>query len=63
VHPDRGAWVVRWREEGLQRSRRFHSEPEAVSFAEGLCGLRAPPGSTPNVYPYETSDGVHWRYT
>jgi integrase len=63
VHPNRGGWEVRWREQGTNRARRFHTQAEAVAFDQGLRGARAPESSTPNVYPYETSDGVRWRYT
>jgi hypothetical protein len=64
VHPDRGAWVVRWRQEGRQRSRRFATEPEALAFEEGLSGGSGKPrSSTPNVYPYETRAGIRWRYS
>ncbi|HEX5980971.1 MAG TPA: tyrosine-type recombinase/integrase, partial [Thermoleophilaceae bacterium] len=64
VHPDRGAWVVRWRHEGRQRSRRFDSEREAIAFEEGLSGGSGKPrSSTPYVYPYETSAGIRWRYS
>jgi hypothetical protein len=64
VHPDRGAWVVRWRDNGAQRARRFKTEGEAIAFDEGLSGgSGAPRSSTPNVYPYETSDGLRWRYS
>jgi integrase len=64
IHVDRGAWVVRWRDQGLQRSRRFRSEAEALAFDAGRRGgSGTPASSTPNVYPYETSNGVRWRYT
>jgi hypothetical protein len=36
VHPDRGAWVVRWRDQDLRRRRGFGSRAEAPAFAEGL---------------------------
>jgi hypothetical protein len=64
VHPDRGAWVVRWRDNGAQRARRSKTEGEAVAFDEGLSGgSGSPRSSTPNVYPYETSNGLRWRYS
>jgi hypothetical protein len=64
VHAARGAWVVRWRENRRQRSRRFPTEAEAVAFEEGMSGGAVRPrSSTPNVYPYETSAGTRWRYT
>ena len=56
VHPDRGAWVVRWRHNGAQRARRFKTQAEALAFHEGVSGGAAKPrSSTPNVYPYETA--------
>ena len=59
VHPDRGRWVVRWRDNGTQRARRFKTEAEANAFHDGITGGAAKAGSsTPNVYPYETSDGT-----
>jgi hypothetical protein len=64
VHPDRGAWVVRWRDNGAQWARRFKTEGEAVAFDEDLSGgFGSARSSTPNVYPYETSDGIRWRYS
>ena len=64
VHPDRGAWVVRWRDDGAQRARRFKTQPEAIAFDEGVSGRAGKPrSSTPNVYPYETSEGTRWRYS
>jgi hypothetical protein len=62
VHPDRGAWVVRWRDTGTQRGRRFKTRAEALAFDKGVSrGAGKPRSSTPNVYPYETSDGTRWR--
>jgi hypothetical protein len=62
VHPDRGAWVVRWRDNGAQPARRFKTEAEAIAFDEGVSGGAGKPrSSTPNVYPYETSEGTCWR--
>jgi integrase len=56
--------VVRWRDDGTQRARRFKTEAEALAFDEGVSGGTAKPrSSTPNVYPYETSDGTRWRYS
>ena len=64
VHPDRGAWTVRWRQDGQQRARRFKTEAEALAFDEGISGGAAKPrSSTPNVYPYETTAGTRWRYS
>jgi hypothetical protein len=62
VQRDRGAWVVRWRQDGRQPSRRFATEPEALAFEQGLSGgSRKPRSSTPNVCPYETRAGIRWR--
>jgi hypothetical protein len=46
VHHDRGAWVVRWRQDDRQRSRRFATEPEALAFEEGLSGRSGKPRSS-----------------
>lgn len=55
--------MVRWRQDGRQRSRRFGTEPEAIAFEEGLSGGSGKPRiSTPYVYPYETRAGIRWRY-
>jgi hypothetical protein len=63
VHHDRGEWVVRWRQDRGQRSRRFETEAAARAFDDGLRGGGGPRSSTPNVYPYETAAGVRWRYS
>ena len=56
--------MVRWRDNGAQRARRFKTEAEALAFDDGVSGGAAKPrSSTPNVYPYETSDGTRWRYS
>jgi hypothetical protein len=56
--------VVRWRVNGSQRARRFQTEAEAIAFDEGVSGGTGKTGSsTPNVYPYETSEGTRWRYS
>jgi hypothetical protein len=38
VHPDRGAWVVRWRDNGAQRARRFKTEAEALAAVHRIYG-------------------------
>ena len=40
VHYDDGRqrWVVRWREDGRQRTRRFKTVEEAESFDEAIRG-------------------------
>jgi integrase len=65
VHPDRGAFVVRWRQDGRQRAKRFLTEAEANAFDERLAIEDVPQASSsvPNVYPYETVAGIRWRYT
>jgi hypothetical protein len=56
--------VVRWRENSTQRARRFKTKAEAFAFDEGVSGGAAKPrSSTPNGYPYETSEGTRWRYS
>ena len=56
--------MVRWRVNGSQRARRFKTEAEAIAFDEGVSGGTGKAGSsTPNVYPYETSEGTRWRYS
>jgi hypothetical protein len=37
--------VVRWRENGTQRARRFKTEAEALAFDEGVSGRVAKPRS------------------
>jgi integrase len=48
VHRDRGARVVRWRQDGRQRARRFKTEPEAPAFEDGLSGG---PASRTQLHP------------
>jgi hypothetical protein len=55
--------VVRWRDDGGQRARRFATEAEAIAFDEGISGGSKARSSTPNIYPYEISDGTRWRYS
>jgi hypothetical protein len=56
--------VVRWRVNGSQRARRFKTEAEAIASDEGVSdGTGKTGSSTPNVYPYETSEGTRWRYS
>jgi hypothetical protein len=44
--------VVRWRDNGAQRARRFKTQPKALAFDEGVSdGAVRPRSSTPNVYP------------
>lgn len=77
AHYDRSRdrWIVRWRENGRQRARRFVTEAEAVDFdhavnpreAEppvGAASVESAAGSRDKsgVYPYDTDDGVRWRF-
>jgi Phage integrase, N-terminal SAM-like domain len=56
--------VVRWRVNGSRRARRFKTEAEAIASDEGVSdGTGKTGSSTPNVYPYETSEGTRWRYS
>jgi hypothetical protein len=59
VQRDRAAWVVRWRQDGQQRARRFATEPEALAFDEGISGGARPRSSTPNVYRGKLGDRRH----
>ena len=76
VHFDRvrGRWIVRWRDNGRQRARRFVDEASARNFE---AGLRPPPAVAEiarvarlegqvvdqgGVYGYETAAGTHWRF-
>ena len=66
--PDRARFVVRWRESGRQRSKRFRSEEEAVAFdakREAPILLRAEPAQRAGgdgVYAYSTGPGVRYRF-
>ena len=71
VHYDRARdrWVVRWREQGRQRARRFFAEAEARTFEAGVAPARPAPAIAPTspgrgdgVYAYETTEGTRWRY-
>ncbi len=63
VHYDRARdrWVVRWREAGRQRARRFSDEAAARVFESRVAPRRpAPaaagaPGGQGGVYAYETT--------
>ena len=64
----RERWVVRWREAGRQRERRFASEREAVAFdtqvasTRGAGALTAAPAGSAGVYAYETTAGTRRRF-
>jgi hypothetical protein len=74
---DRGRWVVRWRENGRQRSRTFPTEGEAQAFNSALNPPNPPHdvveevqpddprsagGDKSGVYSYTTSAGTRWRF-
>jgi hypothetical protein len=72
IHFDasRDRFVVRWKEDGRRRVRRFRSEAEAIAFdASLLRPVRRPPlaASVPTpaagdgIYAYETRDGTRYR--
>jgi len=69
-----GRWIVRWRDNGRQRARRFADETAALDFE---AGLRPPPAVAEvarvtrleaqvvdqgGVYAYETATGTRWRF-
>lgn len=65
VHCDqaRERWVVRWREAGRQRARRFASEDAARTFdasvspARSAAALEAPTTDGAGVHVHETAHG------
>jgi hypothetical protein len=73
----RRKYVVRWREDGRQRNRRFATQEAAETFNATLDRRRARPsepvapivGPPPEpqrgdgVYAYQTKDGRRWRFT
>src|SRR5918995_2457190 len=75
VHFDRvrGRWILRWRDNGRQRARRFADEASALAFE---ASLRPPPVveretiarhearvvNQGGVYAYETGAGPRWRF-
>jgi integrase len=70
VHYDRTRerWVVRWREAGRQRARRFASEDAARALDAGVSPARSahspvePASDGAGVYTYETANGPRWRF-
>ena len=76
VHFDRvrGRWIVRWRDNGRQRARRFADEASALDFEAGLgpppqeaqptrtARLEARVVDQGGVYAYETTVGTRWRF-
>ena len=69
---DKQRWRVRWRENGKQRSRRFVTEAEAMTFDEERSGLSTEPPPTPHarapsaagdaIYAYDTKAGRRYRF-
>jgi integrase len=62
---DRDRWVVRWREAGRQRARRFADEAAACRFDAQVAQPPARPVAEcghGGVYAYATTDGARWRY-
>jgi integrase len=73
IHFDasRDRFVVRWKQDGRRRVRRFRSEADAIAFdASLLAPARRPPlaASVPTpaagdgIYAYETRDGTRYRF-
>jgi Ser/Thr protein kinase RdoA (MazF antagonist) len=73
IHFDasRDRFVVRWKEDGRRRVRRFRSEADAIAFdASLLRPVRHPPIApampTPaagdGIYAYETRNGTRYRF-
>ena len=76
VHFDRVRvrWIVRWRDNGRQRARRFADEAAALEFEASLrpppevleparrTRLEAPVVDQGGVYGYETTAGTRWRF-
>jgi hypothetical protein len=77
THYDRSRdrWIVRWRENGRQRARRFDTEREARDFEAVMCPDQPAPevvepnhnhdqagGDHAGVYPYVTTAGTRWRF-
>jgi integrase len=64
----RDRWVVRWRETGKQRARRFKSEAEAkpmdarLSPARPAVAVVDAPANQGGVYAYATADGRRRRF-
>jgi hypothetical protein len=64
----RDRYVVRWREDGRNRSSRFRTLEEAEAFdathrraAPATAGVAASSAGSGGVYPYETKDGTRYR--
>src|SRR3954470_21235541 len=60
----RDRYVVRWREDGRQRSRRFGSRDEAEAFEAARSRLGASPvrPRRDGIYAYETKAGTRYRF-
>jgi hypothetical protein len=71
VHFDasRNRYVVRWRDDGRNRSRRFTTVDEAEAFDDSIRGFRAgdevaiqSPPRGDGVYRYQTAAGIRFRF-
>lgn len=70
VHFDRvrERWIVRWREAGRQRARRFASESQARAFdarvapARAVAAVDERQAGGGSVYAYKTREGARWRF-
>ena len=67
---DRGRYVVRWRQDGHRRVRRFSSEADAIDFEASLIrpARGAPVAPVPSaaagdgIYAYDTRAGIRYRF-
>jgi hypothetical protein len=69
--PDRKRFVVRWREAGRQRSKRFRLEEDALAFDAASHGRTRQQAAAPEpspgpsgdgVYAYSTNAGIRYRF-
>lgn len=56
---DRNRFVVRWRENGKQRSRRFASETAAIAFDQERRASSQPPATTSQSPPSASRDAIY----
>jgi len=71
VREHRGGWEARWRDaDGRQRSKRFGTQESATAYDAAIAEVSPVArrsdtvkfGRSGGVYPYETQDGVRWRF-